>query len=186
MKFTYLTAVAGLCLATAAAAEIPKLTVLTYDSFVSDWGPGPAVEAAFEEICACDLEFVGAGDGAALLARLIPAWVFWSSARTKVDGFAIADSTWWLFENEYALPLIPAAVAAVLATLAEHVFSVALVLGIATRASAAALLGMTAVIQIFVYPSAWVTHGLWAACFLALVAKGPGALSLDRLLRLDR
>lgn len=122
----------------------------------------------------------------ALLARLIPAWVFWSSARTKVDGFAIADSTWWLFENEYALPLIPAAAAAVLATLAEHVFSVALALGIATRASAAALLAMTAVIQIFVYPSAWVTHGLWAACFLALVAKGPGAMSLDRLLRLDR
>ena len=103
-----------------------------------------------------------------------------------VAANAIADSTWWLFENEYALPLIPAAAAAVLATLAEHVFSVALALGIATRASAAALLGMTAVIQIFVYPSAWVTHGLWAACFLALVAKGPGALSLDRLLRLDR
>ncbi|WP_111559937.1 DoxX family protein [Paracoccus sediminilitoris] len=121
----------------------------------------------------------------ALLALLIPAWVFWSSARTKVNGFAIADSTWWLFKNEYALPLIAAA-AAVLATLAEHVFSVALALGIVTRASAADLLGMTAVIQIFVYPSAWVTHGLWATCFLALVAKGPGALSLDRLPRLDR
>ncbi|MCK0120619.1 thiamine ABC transporter substrate binding subunit [Loktanella sp. F6476L] len=69
-KTTYLTAVAGLCLATAATAETPKLSVLTYDSFTSEWGPGPAVEAAFEEICACDLEFVGAGDGAALLARL--------------------------------------------------------------------------------------------------------------------
>lgn len=95
----------------------------------------------------------------ALLALLIPAWVFRSSACAKADGFAIADSTWWLFENEYALPLIPAA-AAVLATLAEHVFSVALALGIATRASAAALLGVTAVIQIFVYPSACATHGL--------------------------
>ena len=51
-------------------AETPTLTVYTYDSFVSDWGPGPAVEAAFEEICGCDLAFVGAGDGAALLSRL--------------------------------------------------------------------------------------------------------------------
>ena len=65
-----LTTVAGLCMATIAAAETPVLTVMTYDSFTSDWGPGPAVEAAFEETCACDLQFLGAGDGAALLARL--------------------------------------------------------------------------------------------------------------------
>ena len=52
------------------AADRPILTVYTYDSFVSDWGPGPAVEAAFEQTCGCDLQFVGAGDGAALLARL--------------------------------------------------------------------------------------------------------------------
>ena len=57
--------------ATAAAAQDrPVLTVYTYDSFVSDWGPGPAVEKAFEAECACDLQFVGAGDGAALLSRL--------------------------------------------------------------------------------------------------------------------
>lgn len=61
---------AGLLLATAAHAQSPVLTVYTYDSFVSEWGPGPAVEAAFEETCGCDLQFVGAGDGAALLARL--------------------------------------------------------------------------------------------------------------------
>ncbi|WP_386680040.1 DoxX family protein [Loktanella sp. R86503] len=121
----------------------------------------------------------------ALLARLIPAAVFWASARTKVDGFAIADGTWWLFENEYALPIIPSALAAVLATLAEHIFAVTLALGFATRLSAAALLGMTLVIQVFVYPDAWITHGLWAACFLVLIAKGPGAISLDRVLRLD-
>jgi len=55
----------------AAMAEgTPELTVMTYDSFVSDWGPGPAIEAAFEESCGCDLKFVGAGDGAALLARV--------------------------------------------------------------------------------------------------------------------
>lgn len=70
MKPIILTTVAGLCMATVATAQTPVLTVLTYDSFTSDWGPGPAVEAAFEDICACDLQFIGAGDGAALLARL--------------------------------------------------------------------------------------------------------------------
>ena len=63
-------AAASLIVATGALAETPVLTVYTYDSFVSDWGPGPAVEKAFEETCACDLQFVGAGDGAALLARI--------------------------------------------------------------------------------------------------------------------
>ncbi|MEL6685269.1 MAG: thiamine ABC transporter substrate binding subunit [Pseudomonadota bacterium] len=68
---TYLPAVAGLALcATGALAETPVLQVMTYDSFVSEWGPGPAIEAAFEEECGCDLQFVGTGDGAALLARL--------------------------------------------------------------------------------------------------------------------
>ncbi|WP_342069478.1 thiamine ABC transporter substrate binding subunit [Yoonia algicola] len=68
---TYLPAVAGLALcATGAIAETPVLQVMTYDSFTSEWGPGPAIEAAFEAECACDLQFVGAGDGAALLARL--------------------------------------------------------------------------------------------------------------------
>ncbi|MCG6901865.1 MAG: thiamine ABC transporter substrate binding subunit, partial [Rhodobacter sp.] len=56
--------------APATAQDKPVLTVLTYDSFVSDWGPGPQIEAAFEETCACDLKFTSAGDGAALLARL--------------------------------------------------------------------------------------------------------------------
>ncbi|MEM9549654.1 MAG: thiamine ABC transporter substrate-binding protein, partial [Pseudomonadota bacterium] len=62
---------AGLVTATAAmGAEPPELVIYTYDSFVSDWGPGPAIEAKFEETCGCDLTFVGAGDGAALLARI--------------------------------------------------------------------------------------------------------------------
>jgi thiamine transport system substrate-binding protein len=66
----YLTFAAGVLTATSAFAETPVLTVYTYDSFVSDWGPGPAIETAFEETCNCDLQFVGAGDGAALLARI--------------------------------------------------------------------------------------------------------------------
>lgn len=70
MRLTPVIATCTLFAAHAAVAEVPVLTVLTYDSFISEWGPGPAVEAAFEATCACDLRFVGAGDGAALLARV--------------------------------------------------------------------------------------------------------------------
>lgn len=128
--------------------------------------------------------WVGA-DVVALSARIFPAVVFWLSARTKVEGFSIKDSTWFLFEHVYALPVIPPATAAVLATVAEHVLPVALVLGIFARASAVGLLVMTAVIQIFVFPDAWATHGLWAAALLVVVAYGPGRVSLDHLLKLD-
>ena len=119
---------------------------------------------------------------AALALRVFPASVFWASGRTKVEGFSIADSTWFLFQHEYALPLIPSDWAAVAATLAEHLLPALLVLGLGTRFAALGLLMMTLVIQIFVYPSAWQTHGLWAACFLALIDKGPGRWSLDHLL----
>ncbi|MEZ5751569.1 MAG: DoxX family protein [Paracoccaceae bacterium] len=125
-------------------------------------------------------------DLVALSARIFVAVVFWQSARTKVDGFAIKDSTWFLFENIYDLPLIPHTWAAVMATLGEHVLSVLLIVGLLSRFSAAGLLVMTAVIEIFVFPDAWVTHGLWAASLLTVLAYGPGRLSLDRLLKLDR
>jgi|TARA_B110000908_G_C10193244_1_gene421590 thiamine transport system substrate-binding protein len=68
---TFATAtLAATAISTTAWAETPELTVYTYDSFVSDWGPGPAIEKAFEETCGCDLNLVGVADGAALLARL--------------------------------------------------------------------------------------------------------------------
>ena len=121
----------------------------------------------------------------ALMLRVFPALVFWQSGRTKVEGFSIKESTWFLFEHEYALPLIPHGAAAVMATAAEHLLPVLLILGLFTRLSALGLLAMTAVIQIFVYPGAWQTHGLWAACFVALILRGPGRLSLDRLWRLE-
>lgn len=124
-------------------------------------------------------------DLVALGLRFFPAMVFWLSGRTKVDGFAIKDSTWFLFETEFALPIIPPNIAAVLATVSEHVLPVLMILGLFTRLSAFGLLVMTAVIQIFVYPSAWVTHGLWAAALLAVVVRGPGRISLDHVLRLD-
>lgn len=125
-------------------------------------------------------------DAVALVLRIFPAMVFLQSGRTKVEGlFTIKDSTFFLFEHEYALPLIPPNLAAVLATTAEHVLPLLMILGLATRLSALGLLGMTAVIQIFVYPDAWVTHGLWASALLAVVAIGPGRVSLDRVLGLD-
>jgi putative oxidoreductase len=125
-------------------------------------------------------------DAVALVARVFPAMVFWQSARTKVDGVTIKDSTYFLFEHVYALPFIPPAPAAVLATVAEHLLPVLLILGLFARLSALGLLIMTAVIQIFVFPDAWVTHGLWTAALLVTLASGPGRLSLDHQLRLER
>ena len=124
-------------------------------------------------------------DLVALAARVFPAVVFWQSGRTKVDGLTIKDSTYFLFQDLYALPLIPPAWAAVMATVAEHVLPVLLVLGLLSRISALGLLVMTGVIQVFVFPEAWVTHGLWAAALLVVAARGPGRLSLDHLLRLE-
>ncbi|XOY55626.1 MAG: DoxX family protein [Rhodobacterales bacterium] len=124
-------------------------------------------------------------DVVAVAARIFPAVVFWQSARTKVDGLTIKDSTYFLFEQVYALPLIPPTIAAQLATVAEHLLPVLLVLGLFARVGALGLLGMTAVIQIFVFPEAWVTHGLWATALLVVLAQGPGRVSLDHLLGLD-
>jgi len=119
-----------------------------------------------------------------LIARLGIAAVFFLSGRTKVDGLLhITDSTYELFRTEYALPLVPPAIAAVAATYSEHLFSILLVLGLATRFSAAALLLMTLTIEIFVYPDAWPTHLSWAAILSPLIARGGGAWSLDRVLR---
>ena len=121
----------------------------------------------------------------ALAARLALAGIFWMSGRTKVEGvFTITDTTYLLFREEYKLPLIPPEWASQMATVSEHLFPVLLVLGLATRLSALALLGMTLVIQVFVYPDAWPTHLSWAALMLYLAGRGAGSLSLDRWLGL--
>ncbi|MET0308932.1 MAG: DoxX family protein [Sphingomonas sp.] len=118
-----------------------------------------------------------------LVARLGIAAVFFMSGRTKVDGLIhITDGTYELFRTEYALPLVPPEIAAVAATWSEHVFSILLVLGLATRFSALALFMMTLTIEIFVYPDAWPTHLSWAAILLPLIFRGGGAWSLDRLI----
>ena len=129
----------------------------------------------------------------ALLARFSIAAVFWKSGQTKIEGLKIdivdgtfdpgwprlSDSAIDLFRDEYKVPLIAPELAAPLAAAAEHMFPLLLLVGLATRLSALGLLVMTAVIQIFVYPGAYPTHGVWAAVLLYLVARGPGAMSLD-------
>jgi putative oxidoreductase len=136
----------------------------------------------------------------ALLARFSIAMVFWKSGQTKVQGFQFdpitgvyefgwprfADSTVFLFQEEYKLPLLPPELAALLATIAEHALPVLILIGLATRLSAFSLLIMTAVIQIFVYPAAYPTHGTWAAILLFLMWRGAGALSIDHLIARNR
>lgn len=122
----------------------------------------------------------------ALLTRVSIAAVFWQSGQTKLDGWQISASAIELFKNEYKLPLLDPTLGAHLAAIAEHVFPALLVLGLATRLSALALLLMTLVIQIFVYPDAWPTHGTWAACFLILMTRGAGEVSLDHIIAQHR
>lgn len=121
-----------------------------------------------------------------LVGRLGIAAVFFLSGRTKVDGLlTIKASTYDLFETEYALPLVSPHIAAHAATYSEHLFPVLLVLGLFTRPAALALLGMTTVIEVFVYPDAWPTHLSWAGLLLPLIARGGGAWSLDTVLGLE-
>ena len=118
-----------------------------------------------------------------LLARLAIAAIFFLSGRTKVEGLlTITDGTYELFRSEYALPIVSPEVAAIAATGAEHLFPILLVLGLGTRFAALALIGMTLVIQLFVYPDAWPTHLTWLAILLPLVAHGGGDCALDRLI----
>jgi putative oxidoreductase len=120
-------------------------------------------------------------DALALATRVGVAAIFFYSGRTKVEGFlTLTDSAYELFRTEYKLPFVPPEIAAHLAAYSEHLFPLLLVLGLFTRLSALALLGMTLVIQIFVYPDAWPTHLSWAALLLYLVGRGGGRLSLDQ------
>ncbi|MBI2306513.1 MAG: DoxX family protein [Rhodocyclales bacterium] len=132
----------------------------------------------------------------ALIGRFSIAAIFWKSGQTKIEGLAIdlvagefqlgwprlSDSAVELFRSEYRLPLLPPELAAPLAAFGEHFFPVLILLGLATRFSALALLVMTLTIQIFVYPDAYPTHGVWATVLLLLIARGPGRFSLDHWL----
>ena len=117
----------------------------------------------------------------ALVDRIAIGAIFFLSGRTKVEGvLSVTEGTYALFREEYKLPAIPPEIAAHLAAYAEHVFPILLVLGLFTRVSALTLLGMTVVIQVFVYPDAWPTHLSWAGLLLYLAGRGAGPVSLDR------
>lgn len=121
-----------------------------------------------------------------LFVRISLAGIFWRSGRTKVDEgswLSVSDTAKFLFEEEYNAVPLPPEFAAYMATYAEHLFPMLLVIGLFTRLSAVALLGMTMVIQIFVYPEAWWSvHMIWVALALILIVRGGGGLSLDQLL----
>lgn len=117
-----------------------------------------------------------------LLARVIVGLVFFKSGLTKIDGFQITDAAIFLFAEEYKLPLLSPWLAAHMAAIAELTLPLLLFAGLGARFAALALLGMTLVIQIFVYPSAYITHGLWAVALLTIIKYGAGLLSLDHLL----
>ena len=118
----------------------------------------------------------------ALTARLAVADVFWRSGQTKVSGFSIREETFYLFREEYKVPLLPPDLAAYLSTVCEHVFPILLFLGLASRLSALGLLAMTMVIQLFVVPGGWPEHILWLSLLALIIARGPGAISIDHLI----
>ena len=116
-----------------------------------------------------------------LASRIGIGAVFFQSGRTKVEGLlSVTDGAVGLFRDEYRLPLVDPALAAHAAAYAEHLLPFLLVLGLGTRLAALGLLGMTLVIQVFVYPDAWPTHLSWAAPLLLLAGRGGGLVSLDR------
>jgi putative oxidoreductase len=115
----------------------------------------------------------------ALPLRAAVAVVFWNSAMTKLANW---ETTIALFTDEYQVPLLPPELAAYMAASIELTTPILLLLGLLTRAAALVLLGMTTVIEVFVYPQAWPTHIQWGAMLLILLCRGPGKLSIDHLL----
>jgi putative oxidoreductase len=117
----------------------------------------------------------------AILPRMAVATVFWNSATTRIMNW---EATVALFADEYKVPVLPPEFAAYMATAIEFASPVLLVLGFLTRPVALVLLGMTAVIEIFVYPLAWPTHIQWAAMLVILLCRGAGTLSIDHWIRM--
>jgi putative oxidoreductase len=115
----------------------------------------------------------------ALPLRLAVATVFWNSGMTKLANW---DTAVALFTDEYRVPVLPPEMAAYMAASIELSTPVLLVLGLLARPAAFVLLGMTTVIEVFVYPQAWPTHIQWAAMLLVLLCRGAGTWSLDHLL----
>ena len=115
-----------------------------------------------------------------LMFRVAIAAVFWSSGLTKIASW---DTTIALFRDEYMVPLLPSELAAVISATFELSCSALIVVGLATRLATLPLLGMTFVIEVFVYPEYWAMHLMWASILLFLLTKGPVVFSLDHYIR---
>jgi putative oxidoreductase len=113
-----------------------------------------------------------------LLFRLGVASVFFKAGMVKASSW---ESTVALFRDEYRVPVLPPELAATFATAFELTCSTLLILGLGTRLATLPLLGMIATIQLFVYPSAWSEHLVWASILLFLLTRGPGVISVDHL-----
>ncbi len=121
----------------------------------------------------------------ALTGRLAIGLVFWNAGRSVADGwniFHVSERSLALFQGEYRIPYIPPEAMALTAQIAEHVLPVLIIIGLATRFAALGLLILTILLQVFVYPGAYVVHGTWAAVLLMLIKYGPGTLSADYLI----
>lgn len=118
-------------------------------------------------------------DWLAIPLRLAVANVFWSSGMVKLADWNAALA---LFRDEYRLPVLPPEIAAHMAVSIELSTPFLLLFGFFTRGAALVLLGMTTVIEAFVYPQAWPTHIQWAAMLLVLLCRGAGKFSVDELI----
>jgi putative oxidoreductase len=117
----------------------------------------------------------------ALLARAAIATIFWRAASTKLANFELTIA---LFQDEYLknLPFLPASPMAYLATVVELAMPALILVGLLTRLATLPLIGMALFIQLFVYPTSWPDHLIWITLLVMLLARGPGAISLDALL----
>ena len=117
-----------------------------------------------------------------LLFRLAVAGVFFRTGLQKARGW---ETTVALFSDEYKLPGFSPEIAAAMATCFELGCSSLLILGLATRLATLPLLGMIMTIQLFVYPQAWPEHLVWSSILVFLLTRGPGAISLDRMIGIE-
>lgn len=115
-----------------------------------------------------------------LMSRISMATVFWRAGQSKLANW---DLTLQLFASEYKVPVLPPELAAPLAASVELTTPVLLILGLATRVACLPMIGMTLVIQTFVYPQSWVEHLTWMTFLLLLLTRGPGVISLDHMIR---
>lgn len=178
-------------------SDRPEAAATAGSAIVTDRGAGISTRCAtaWQQLRAA-LERSLPHDAIAALARFALAATFWRSGQTKVEGLSIdlveghftlgwphlSENAVALFRDEYQLPLLPPELAATLAATGEHLLPALLLLGLASRFAALGLLGMTAVIQLFVFPGAYPTHGIWAAALLLVIARGPGRWSVDHAL----